>query len=510
MSWKKNAFSYLLWFVYTVMAAGALLLAAAYLCTKNGYPAKTGLAAWGISLLAAGLLTLLVRRLFVKLAKPISGEGILLLAVESLAVAVLLGIGIFLRVQGINGAPVESAYFETARIAEGQAIPQIVHGVVYLYLQMLHFLCFLFGNKMAAAIVFQIFLQLGALVFLYMGVRKTAGRIAAVVMLAFAMLSGEMISRALTLSPGVLLLFLFSAGVLFAAGLAGKRKNVYYCLTGIFLSVICYFDVIGVLLLLFACAMAFLIKDAGEEEKETKAAEKGVKILLCVISFCIGFLVMISVDALASGKNVFHVLGAWFALYRPGGIVAPVTLTPETVPWDSIFLIGGMLFGIFSFWFRKTERFSIWVLMALTVAAAQSSGILAPETDGNMFLFLLFTVLAGIGIQEIFTVPMGRKLPVRHKADDLQIQDLEAEPEVEPAGFAESEPVEPESEQPGFAEPEPEQPETEEAQTSVVHYIENPLPLPKKHEKKIMDYKVKRPEKEEFDIMTDEDDDFDI
>ena len=43
-----------------------------------------------------------------------------------------------------------------------------------------------------------------------------------------------------------------------------------------------------------------------------------------------------------------------------------------------------------------------------------------------------------------------------------------------------------------------------------VELLENPLPLPKKHEKKIMDFQVENLDEDDFDFEVSETDDFDI
>ena len=70
----------------------------------------------------------------------------------------------------------------------------------------------------------------------------------------------------------------------------------------------------------------------------------------------------------------------------------------------------------------------------------------------------------------------------------LKVQDLETEefPEEEPADFQE-EPVE----------------------TEKIQLIENPLPLPKKHVPKVLDYKLDDDDDSDFDYPVADDDDFD-
>ena len=55
------------------------------------------------------------------------------------------------------------------------------------------------------------------------------------------------------------------------------------------------------------------------------------------------------------------------------------------------------------------------------------------------------------------------------------------------------------------------QSEKVEEQPKKIQMIENPLPLPKKHKKRVLDYDiVTAVQKDDFDITVDEEDDFDI
>lgn len=63
------------------------------------------------------------------------------------------------------------------------------------------------------------------------------------------------------------------------------------------------------------------------------------------------------------------------------------------------------------------------------------------------------------------------------------------------------------------AEPEVKEPahkQEENETSSKPNYIENPLPLPKPHQKRVLDYKVEPSGHDDFDHVVDENDDFDI
>ena len=108
----------------------------------------------------------------------------------------------------------EAAYFDAAMVAEGADIPQITHGAVYFYLQVLRLLFLVAGNKWMAGIYLQIALQLAACVILYLGVKRLSGGFPALIMAAFLMLSPHQILQGLVYSPVMLYLCVYGIGLL--------------------------------------------------------------------------------------------------------------------------------------------------------------------------------------------------------------------------------------------------------------------------------------------------------
>ena len=93
--------------------------------------------------------------------------------------------------------------------------------------------------------------------------------------------------------------------------------------------------------------------------------------------------------------------------------------------------------------------------------------MLSEDMPGLTLLYLLLAVAAGAGVQAV-------------------LLETEEFPEEEPADFQE-EPVE----------------------TEKIQLIENPLPLPKKHVPKVLDYKLNGDDDSDFDYPVADDDDFD-
>ena len=181
MSWKKNAFSYLIWFVYTVLIGVGLMGVADFLCTEMGLAFYWGAAfVFLYGLLVWGMVLFLRRFARAHLADA-DRKREHLLVLEGLALLLLLGAGIALRAGGVEGAAQSSVYYEMARVAAGHKIPQTVHGAVYFYVQMLHAVFGLLGNHFQAGLWFQIVLQIGAMAALYFTLRRLAGAGAALV-----------------------------------------------------------------------------------------------------------------------------------------------------------------------------------------------------------------------------------------------------------------------------------------------------------------------------------------
>ena len=151
-------------------------------------------------------------------------------------------------------------------------------------------------------------------------------------------------------------------------------------------------------------------------------------------------------------------------------------------------MIAGASFLTLEFFRQRQEmNFSVWILVSLVAATTPFAGNgLYPCWIGALFFW---SVLAGLGIQNCV---MGEPRQVREallarindEVDEKTADGEQAAQELE------------EKETPVEAKP---------------RFIENPLPLPKKHVKKEMDYQYPVEESQmKYDIEVDEKDDFDL
>lgn len=216
----------------------------------------------------------------------------------------------------------------------------------------------------------------------------------------------------------------------------------------------------------------------------------------------VAFFACIALDAVGSGKQMENVLLAWWKLFSPGKFTwialyeqpAVHTYVPSKLAAAIIIVIMVTILatGVFSYWCRKErERQSVWLALVLALGILSGCGMLSEDMPGLTLLYLLLAVAAGAGVQAILPYEMdllrefkpvvsepveAHPVGATPKKRRLNIQDLETE----------------------------ELPE--EAPT--VQFIENPLPVPKKHVPKVLDYKYSD-DAGDYDYPVADDDDFD-
>lgn len=478
---QKKAFSYFMWFLYSMAVCVSLFWMAGGLSRQAGYSQAIGFAGSVAWLLLCGLIVFLTHRLVQKANGFLESGSIPALVAEGVIAVILLGIGMALRISGLDGAGQDAAYYELAMVAEGQTIPPVVHGATYVYLQLLHVIYLIFGNKFLVGIWLQIVLQIIACSFLYAAVRKQTGAVAALVALGFTMMEPLMVREALTLSPRMLLLAAFFIVAYFCTRcICGQKKLAGCAVCGVLISFVCYLDIVGASLL-FMTVAGLLLKN---EEEENPFSRRLVCGSCCVLGCAAGFVLLILIDSLASSKGLLSVMGAWWSLFVPSGFSMPVMAKAMQNTVSILLLILIMAFGIFSYWCnRRKEGFSIWIMAGLTLMLMQCFGMTTAEVGGYPYLYVIAAILAGVGVSGLF----------KKNTEALMYERLEAELEAMSQDIVEEENAEAQVEPPK------------------VKLIENPLPLPKKHVKKVLDFDIELNEgQRDFDVKVDENDDYDI
>ena len=517
MNYKKGILSVVLWFIYAIIA-GTGLVGTTMVMLPEGGSRPIGLVIAGVWLAVTGLVVFLLHRcLQAKWTQSAENSGQMKLIIEGVIAVALIAVGIVLRVREIMLYDISgeggNIWFDAVKVTETTRIPQVVHGAVYFYLQVLHGLLVFLGNKMTAALVLQLVLQILTGIFLYFAVRKLTGTVAAVVALGYWMLCPAL-SGTMILGPEPLYQLLWMIGLCVCVealdsfrqrgDTPGIRSVGGFFLGGIAIGILAYLDVTGLLLLLVVFSVLFL--ETKQPVKWMRRIGAGV---LGLFGTAVTFFACIALDALGSGKQMENVLLAWWKVFSPGKFTWIALYEQPNlytyVPYQVVaaIMVTILASGVFSYWCRiKCERQSVWLAQVLALGILSGYGMLSEDMPGFTLLYLLLAIVAGAGIQAILpyemerlrdaggmpsetveAVPVGA-VPRKHR---LKVQDLETEdlPEEETA-------------------PAPE----EVPETDKIQFIENPLPLPKKHVPKVLDYKL-GDNVGDYDYPVADDDDFD-
>ncbi len=505
MSLKKNWFAWIVWAVFSIMLCSFFATYINAQCTifKFGkYETILTVCLAGAGILGIYRLLCLLYEKWGCILWSVSSRSQSLL--EVFAVMSLFAGAILVRINEYVNHFTDlygtTDFYVMATVKEGGSIPVVSHGASYLYTGLLSTLLALFGNKPAVGIVMQIVLQLIGILLFYFAVRNLAGRMEAVISMAVLVFFPSTIKYSFTLMPENLYFCLFS-GMLFLIGLYKKfeekkeRKTaasvVLLAMLGIGTGYMAYLDVIGMLLLAGGCFVIISKKrKSGRNVIYTGVMSTAAVLTLCVMFFLEACL----------GKGTFlKAFFSWWNLYFSKFAWNYMIAGPDVTLVCNLMICAGAAWCIFSFLRKKEDNGCFYMLSLVVLALYVSFG------NQNMSYQLLITafwsVLAALGITSVMFVK--EKTVEAEEAVKVLTVDEICNKEMK-SGTAELQ----------IEELKPEETESsnmENAEKKPIQYIENPLPLPKKHVKKTMDYKFE-PEEHlmKYDIEVSDDDDFDL
>lgn len=406
---------------------------------------------------------------------------------ESLVVSISFVFGLIIRLkEGIFMASVyETApvfepgeYYEMAVVRAGADSPALANGLSDLFVRCLRVVFSFLGNSMMAAMLFQIVLQMLILLYAYLVVRKAAGRFAACTVLLLLAFSEAFIRKIYVIDPecmalavllaGLCLVFRFVKEALGGNGGFGSLPGAVFL--GIVLGFLCYLECGMAILFLFLAGL-FTGKTRAAGRRKRMAAS----LLLALAGSAAGFLCAIGMDASFCGISFYQGLVSWSQPYSDFavGAKAPGAIGTNYLFFAMLFLLAAFL--VFEFLRGGREQdFSLWFLPGILLSPVflMDFGVVG---YGGVALFF-WSVMAALGLKN--TVFGGQAEVLREKIEEINAAAMPI-PAAAPA------------EKPRF--------------------IENPLPLPKKHVKREMDYDYEVAEADmHYQVEVAEGDDFDF
>lgn len=467
---KSNIPEIIMWGVYAIITGVCLVGCAVSGSNRLGYGIGVGVVVAVLLTALVGALAVGIHKLFVRFGpnRFFEDRKIPELLVEGL---VLLGmlVGMVLVRVSYPWNVVGDAVYEGAQIKMTADDVLSGHGGHDLFVRLVKLSLLLLGNQPKAPVVLQLVLLIGAAVALYFGVRRQAGRISALLAVTFLGFSPYMIEQTCKLTSFLLVLMFFGVALICISGISrGMRRNedvaervlsvLCYVTSGLLIGVCCYLDVAGIVLLV---VMTGTICSVDDDSGDGGILRNPVIVFGTVLVFVIFMFVLMH----GSLENMSNQL----ALYVPGQFKIPTTVEFEGVLWESILFSGMLVFGAFSFLFsRCMGRRRMWLFSIILLAGMQCFGISAIEYfDGYVLLYLLCVVLAGCGMTDVIPKTEDAKENFGMAVVDMN---------------------------------EPEKDLAQQESVQEIEFIENPLPLPKKHVKKVMDYDIQVADDDDFDI----------
>lgn len=511
MTYRKTWFDYVLWVLYAGLCVTLLAGAGNRIYALWVGEELAGLGAFLPFPILLGLYPA-IRQSGQAIRKRHRFSGHFCAITESLAVSVSFVFGTIVRLRegritaslyGLEmGAPYTPGdYYDLAVVRAGGAGMSFVHSISDLYVKCLRVVFSFLGNSVEAAILFQIFLQLSAMLFAYLAVRKTAGRFAACTVLLALSFSFSFISRIDTFDPNCLLTALFLAGLYLVLSFVKASladRNSYGSLPGAFLlgavlGFLCYLEAGCGILFLFLAGLFTGKQTAGEGRRRQIG-----RLFIVIAGGAAGFFGAVAEDASASGVVFYQGLTWWadtfFSPDMESMRLLDVIRYQEYPLFLALFLAAA--FVVFSFIRGGREQdVSLWFLPCILVTPVFLADFTVAGFGGVALFF--WCVMAGLGLKNAAFGGQAELVMER-------IEGINASAPVapEPAGEMTA--------SSGIAAPETEAAEEAEPSAKKTRFIENPLPLPKKHVKREMDYGYAVPEADmHYDVEIAEGDDFD-
>ncbi len=528
---KNNIPAICIWVLYSLATVEILFLTAMSVASVMGYGAVAGLIAGIAVLLVSGLLVWGVHVLIGKhehglMARDSRRQMISLIAESLLLIGFLAGMTAVRLMRPWNVT--QDLSFELARVTAEKFVPGTAHCGYKLYLYLLHGSFLLLGNKALAAIILQLILLICAALSLYFGIRRLSGAVAALAVTAFLGFSPFMLAETGKLLPFLLFLIFYGLAIRGIAALPDRMRGLcrlqdrilgvlYYIYVGLLVGICLYLDAAGITLLIFLTGViccgrrekevqvkreppeGIVSPEAYLEAMERESVILGSEVfvfLCCLATAVLGYVGAHVIRSLGGGSLKESIYGQ-LELYMPGSFRIPTTMGAGAVSWDVPLLAVLASLGVFGFWHSgKIRDKAVWLSAAALMVVMQCTGMTSePYSDGFAILYLCFAAMAGCSLADLTAVRQrvgddGN----RESLDDMNIQDdMDIRDNLDrqdkrnglPDGGAEQE--------------NPCSSGQEEA--PVINYIENPLPLPKKHKPRVLDYDYEVSETDDFDIQ---------
>lgn len=393
----------------------------------------------------------------------------------------------------------DTSVYDTAALLIGRSLAPQGFLVKDLYLWLLTLVFSFTGASQAGCMWLNLFLQMGALCLICLSLRKLVGEVPAVIAGALIFLYPTIAKLVCESSEENLLLFLLA--FMFTLCAAEYRKLMEHADKTMYESAFClciWGLISGIFLAVSLELVSVSILFAGLILGNDKICEKRKKAQVYVSFMLIGFVFLFGLFYLSFGKEADAglIISDWWKVISSTGSYANadkrnfLEIAAALPLYLAAFLV--LLGGYGSFSYEEAKYFGIPVSVSVLFAYSRTY-----RPGDQIVLFIYLSILAGMGIY-------GTLRPVKREKDMKETETVQDNLEKETESVQEALPKEAK-----LAEDVAKQ--EEDSVTPAGVYLKNPLPVPKRHVKKVMDYDFEPAEDMlHFDVEISADDDFDL
>lgn len=506
MKVRKTWFSYLLWFLFSCSLALLFYFSfTSYLHSFGIYDVKKSGLIVAVCAVVIISFVCLLEWFFAQIhnnhnekrEKIVALIGFLLIIILFFLIRVVF-------TPAINESAIkDSPYFQNAMILMNGTVNLTINSMDEIYTAILSVFCRFLGNRSIAVVSLQMILQFFSLIFNYIAVRKISGRFAAIISCVGFTILPIFFKNVVEVNILSLIFFVFTFLLWLLSLYKGilekfKVRELYSIFLSFVIGYFFYYDNIFASIILIPIILCII--------SDFKNIRKIINIVLVILFEVIGFILPVIITACNKGTDIITYLTNF--IEHRFQIEFQMSVMEKYVNYSYLIIVFALCICYIVMFFKTSHDETHIIILIAIVAVILLYCFHNTEVESYFYVLTdCFLVVAGTGLRNLFlTSEKVKDLTNMEKKEDNEesleefVSYFKDNVNEEMLDILENE----EDSDTNIQE--------DKASKKEIKYIENPLPLPKKHEKKQMDYGFNpNDEQMHFDFdVTDDKSEFDI
>lgn len=319
-----------------------------------------------------------------------------------------LSIRIVTLVASYNGFRGDTSYYDVATNAILFSDLSSITNLGRVYIEILHFIFQFIGNKFFAGLILQLIIQFATMFFLFFSLKNLLNKVVAwVALLLYCFLPGSFMGVTY-LTPDCILAFFICAELFFLSLLLSFNANdsnktlnvpgyiISYLAFGLFSGLILYLDILGSVLILIAILSFILLR---KKEPESNIEKPLLQILIFISGCVLSFMAFIFLESVIDKKTFMDTLSAFGSNFIPADGFNLTLLCPHYGFYDVLVLY--VLSGSWFVTFMKSRLDKAFPYVMLIVFSVIFKFFSLNTGDYQAVISFCWIVVSAIGATNI-------------------------------------------------------------------------------------------------------------